>query len=57
LQDNDYGGNEEALLSEKSLEKHKLSSRRLMLPENEDPDSYGLKNPDGLAALIKNGFS
>ena len=57
LQDNDYGGNEEALLSEKYLEKHNLSSRRLMLPENEDPDSYGLKNPRGLAEMIKNGFS
>lgn len=57
LQDNDYGGNEEALLSEKYLEKHKLRSHRLMLPEKEDPDSYGLKNPEGLAALLNFSFS
>lgn len=57
LNDNDYGGNEEAQRSEKCLDSHGMKSIRLMLPENEDPDLYGKKNLAGLAELLKIKFT
>ena len=57
LQDNDFGGSEEAKLSESVLKRHHLNSKRVLVPEGEDPDSYGLKNLTGLTELLKNAIN
>lgn len=57
LQDNDYGGESEANLSYKCLKQYGLNARRLLLPSNADPDSFGLENPAGLAELLNFSFS
>ena len=53
LHDNDYGGDQEAAMSEKVLNKHNLTFRRVLVPKGDDPDSYGLRDPEGFTNLLK----
>lgn len=57
FQDGDFGGDEEASMSESALKRHGLKFRRMRVPEGDDPDSYGRKNPIGLAELLKVDFN
>lgn len=57
LQDNDYGGDEEAKMSMKFLEKNKLDYLRVHVPSGEDPDSYGKWHPNEMIELLKQASS
>jgi len=57
LQDNDYGGDQEAALSEKALRRNRLNSKRVLVPEGEDPDSYGMRDLSGLSDLLKSAVN
>ena len=52
--DGDEGGRRAEADIRKEMEKQKFNIQSVFLPDGEDPDSYGLKNPQELVNLISN---
>ena len=50
--DNDQGGNSATELSSKNLDKYHLLYERVLVPVDEDPDSFGKRDPQGLQNLL-----
>lgn len=50
--DNDQGGNSATELTSKNLDKYRLLYERILLPQDQDPDSFGLTNPLDLQILL-----
>lgn len=51
--DSDYGGNTAAEKSAQNLDTFRFLYERVLLPDGEDPDSYGLKNLQGLSIYLR----